>query len=191
MHFMIPEWLSLIDVAYVAVALLFAMGGLQRGFAGQVAHVITFLAVGATLFFAYPSIFSYMGRLFRNLNETYMMWLILAGLAVLTVVFFVYLSKLLANVLKTQISDRSDRVYGFTLGFIRGALVAVFFMVFLVLLGAEKSYTILSEKSRVGQFVCYEMVPRIQPHLNKDSVGDGFDKMREALIYQEEAGVVE
>ncbi len=186
----IPDWLSMIDVAYVAVALLFALGGLQKGFAGQVAHVITFLALGTALFFAYPAIYSYLGRLFRNLNETYMMWLILAGLAVLAIVFFVFVSKLLANVLKTQISDKSDRVYGFALGFVRGALVALFVMVFLVILGPPKFYDSLRMKSRVGKLVCYEMVPRIQPHLNKSTVNENFDKMREALIYQEEAGVL-
>lgn len=191
MDSMIPAWLSLIDVAYVAVALLFALGGLQKGFASQVAHIITFVALGVFLFFAYPSIYTYLGRLFRNLNEIYMMWLILAGLAVLTVVFFIYLSKLLANLLKMQISDRTDRIYGFSLGFIRGALMALFAMLFLVILGSEKFYTVLSEKSHVGRLVCYEMAPRIQPHLNKDSVGDGFDRMREALIYQEEAGLPE
>ncbi|RKX42754.1 MAG: hypothetical protein DRP64_09315 [Verrucomicrobia bacterium] len=188
---MIPEWLSLIDVAYVAVALLFALGGFQKGFAGQVAHIITFVALGAFLFFAYPAIFSYLGRLFRDLNETYMMWLILAGLAVLTIVFYIFVSKLLANVLKTQISDRSDRAYGFTLGFIRGALLALFAMVFLVILGPPKFYDSFHMKSRVGRLVCYEMVPRIQPRVNKSTVGEGFDKMREALIYQEEAGLPE
>jgi uncharacterized membrane protein required for colicin V production len=188
---MIPEWLSLIDIAYIAAALLFALGGLQKGFASQVAHIITFVTLGAVLFFAYPSIYTYMGRLFRNLNETYMMWLILAGLAVLTIVFFIYITKLLANVLKMQISDRTDRVYGFILGFIRGALVALFVLLFIVILGSEKFYAVLSEKSRIGQLVCYEMVPRIQPHLNRESVGGGFDRMREALIYQEEAGLPE
>lgn len=188
---MIPEWLSLIDVAYVAATLLFAMGGLQRGFAGQVAHVITFLAMGAVLFFAYPHIFSYMGRLFRNMNETVMMWLILAGLAVLMIVFFIFLSKVLANLLKTQISDRSDRVYGFILGFIRGALVTVFIMIFMVILGTPKVYDSFRTKSHVGKLVCYEMVPRIQPHMTRAVLEDRVDKLRDALIYQEEAGVVE
>ncbi len=188
---MIPDWLSLIDVAYVAVALLFALGGFQKGFAGQVAHVITFVALGAFLFFAYPAIFSYLGRLFRNLNETYMMWLILAGLAVLAIVFFIFVSKLLANVLKTQISDRSDRAYGFILGLVRGVLVTLFAMVFLVILGPPKFYDSFHTKSYVGKLVCYEIVPRIQPRLNESTVGEGFDKMREALIYQEEAGVLE
>jgi len=186
---MIPEWLSLIDVAYVAVALLFALGGLQKGFAGQVAHVVTFLALGAALFFAYPAIFSYLGRLFRNLNETYMMWLILAGLAALAIVFFILLSKLLANVLKTQISDRSDRVYGFSLGFVHGGLVALFAMVFLVILGSPEVYDRLRMKSHVGKLVCYEMVPRIQPHMTKAVLEDRVNQLREALIYQEEAGL--
>lgn len=186
-----PEWLSLIDVAYVAVALLFALGGFQKGFAGQVAHILTFVAAGIFLFFAYPKIFDYFGRLFRNLNETYMMWLILAGVAVLSILFFIYVSKLLANVLKMQISEQTDSVYGFILGLIRGALMALFAMIFLVILGSPKFYEAFSEKSRVGQLVCYELVPRIQPRLNKSTVGEKFDKMREALIYQEEAGVVE
>ena len=188
---MMPEWLSLVDVAFVAVALLFALGGLQKGFAGQVAHIITFVALGAFLFFAYPAIFSYFGRLFRNLNEVYMMWLILAGLAVLTFFFYLYVTKLLANLLKAQISDRSDRFYGFVLGSVRGALMALLALVFLVILGSERFYDHLSEKSQVGRLVCYEMVPRIQPRLNKSTVGESFDKMREALIYQEEAGAEE
>jgi len=188
---MIPTWLSLIDVAVIAMMLLFALGGLQKGFASQLAHIITFSGMGIFLFFAYPPIFTYLGRLFRNLDETYMMWLILTGLVALTVVFFIFVSKLLANVLKMQISDRTDRVYGFTLGFVRGVLVTLITLVFLVILGSEKIYTVFSEKSYIGQFVCYEMVPRIQPRLKKSSVESRFDQMRDALIYQEEAGVVD
>ena len=188
---MVPEWLSLIDVAFVAMALLFALGGFQNGFASQVAHVITFVALSIFLFFAYPSIFSYLGRLFRDLNETYIMWLILTGLAVLTIVFFVYVSKLLANVLKMQISNRSDHVYGFTLGFIRGVLVTLTIMVFLVLLGSSKFYETFSMKSKAGKLVCYELVPRIQPHLTPAVMEDRIDQLREALIYQEEGGLLE
>ena len=188
---MIPDWLSLIDVAFVAMALLFAMGGFQQGFAGQVAHVITFLVLGVALFFAYPALFSYMGRLFRNLNETYMMWIILAGLAVLTILFFHLIGKLLANVLKTQISDRADRAYGFILGFIRGVLVTLLIMIFLVILGPTKFYEGFRVKSQVGKLVCYEMVPRIQPHLTRAVLEERVNKLREVLIYQEEAGVLE
>ena len=186
---MMPEWLSLIDIAFVAVALLFAMGGLQRGFASQVAHIITFVALGVFLFFAYPSVFNYLGGVFRNLNETYIMWMILAGLAVLTIVFFIYVSKLIASLLKLQISDRSDRFYGFILGFVRGALVALFALVFLVILGSPKFYDTLRVKSHVGRLVCYEMVPRIQPHLTRATLEERVEKLRRALINQKEAGL--
>jgi uncharacterized membrane protein required for colicin V production len=189
---MVPNWLSLIDIAFIAAALLFALGGFQKGFAGQVAHVITSVTLAVFLFFAYPSIYTYLGRVFRNLNETYIMWLVLAGLAALTVGFFMAVNKLLANVLKTQISDRTDRAYGFTLGFIRGVLVMTFVMIFLVLLDSTgKTYDKFRAKSRVGKLVCYELVPRIQPHMTRAVLEERIDKLREALIYQEDAGVLD
>lgn len=185
---MVPDWLSLVDVAFLGVALLFALGGFQKGFASQIAHILAFVALGVALFFLYPSLFSHMGRLFRNLNETYMMWMILAGLGVLTVIFFIYTTKLLANVLKTQISDRSDRTYGFILGFVRGALMALLAMVFIVILGPPRFYEQFSAKSKVGRLVCTEMVPRIQPHMTPSVLQERVNKWREALIYQEEGG---
>ena len=188
---MIPEWLSLIDVAVVAMALLVALGGLQKGFASQVAHIITFAAMGAFLFLAYPHIYNTMGRLFRSLDERSTIWLLLAGVVVLAVIFFVLVNKLLANILKMQISDKTDRVYGFILGFIRGGLAVLILMVFMVILGSEHIYTVLSEKSQVGRFVCRDLVPRIQPHISKKSGESGFDRMREALIKQNDAGVIE
>ena len=188
---MMPEWLSLIDVAFVAVALLFALGGLQKGFASQVAHIVALTGLGVALLLAYPAVFNFLGGLFRNLNETYMTWMLLAGLVVLTVLFFMFITKLLAGVVRMQISDRSDRVYGFMLGLVRGAIMTLIAMVLLVILGSQKFDTVFSDKSRIGRFVCFELVPRIQPRLNKSTVGDGFDKMREALIHQEEAGIPE
>jgi uncharacterized membrane protein required for colicin V production len=188
---MVPEWLSLIDIAFIAVALLFALGGLQKGFANQVAHLLTLMGMGAALLVAYPAVFTFLGRIFRNLNETYMTWILMAGVIVLTVLFFILITKILAGFLRMQISDRSDRVYGFLLGFVRGAVMTLIIMALLVILGSAKFDTVFSEKSRIGRFVCFELVPRIQPRLNKSSVGDGFDRMREALIHQEEAGVVE
>jgi uncharacterized membrane protein required for colicin V production len=189
---MLPNWLSLIDVAFAATVLLFAMGGFQKGFAGQVAHVITSLSLVIFLFFAYPTIYTYLGGVFRNMEGTFIMWLILAGLAVLTVVFYMFVNKLLANILKTQISDRSDRAYGFSLGLIRGVVVTTLIMIFLVILDSSgKSYETFRMKSRVGKIVCYDLVPRIQPHMTRSVLEERVNKLREALIYQEDAGVLE
>jgi uncharacterized membrane protein required for colicin V production len=188
---MIPDWLSLVDIAYVAGVVLFGMSGFHKGFSGQVAHFLTTIALAAFLFFAYPSIYSYFGRIFRNLNETYMMWLILAGVAVLTLMVFLWVSKVVEKVLKTQISERSDRFYGTSLGLLRGALVALLIMVFLVMLGPPHIYDKFRSKSQVGKLVCYELVPRIQPHLTRSDLEERVDKLKEALLHQEEAGVLE
>ena len=37
---MMPVWFSFVDMAFLGVALLFAWGGFQKGFAGQVAHIM-------------------------------------------------------------------------------------------------------------------------------------------------------
>lgn len=183
---MIPEWLSLIDVAFLVVAFLFGLSGFQKGFAGQVAHVITFLVLGVALFFGYRSIMGYFRRLLQDLPETYITWLAIAGLVVLAIVFFILVSKLLANVLKTQISNQSDCGYGFILGFVRGALVALFVMVFLVILGPAEFQETLCFKSQAGRLVCNELVPCIRPHVTPAAREEYIDALHEALIHQEE-----
>ena len=188
---MIPDWFSFVDMAFLGVALLFAWGGFQKGFAGQVAHILTCLIMGVFLFFAYPAIYSYLSRVLRNVEEAYLMWLLLVCLAALTFGVFVLSSKMLASLLKAQISDRSDHAYGFMLGFIRGALVALFAMIFIVMLGPPRFYDSFRVKSYVGREVCYNLVPRIQPHLNRATLEEKTKEWKLKLLEQQEAGVLE
>lgn len=187
---MIPDWLSFIDVLFVGVALLFAFGGFQRGFAGQVAHVAALVIMGVTLFFAYPVIFQKLKQSFREADETYMMWLIVVGLAVLAFVLFVIISKMLASLLKTQISNRSDKAYGFVMGFFRGALLALLAMILLVMLGPLSIYDRLEDKSRVGQVICHDLIPRIQPHFDRDSLESKVQILKDRLLEQEDGGFI-
>ena len=188
---MIPEWLSFIDVAFLGAALLFAWGGFQKGFAAQIAHILTCLIMGVFLFFAYPAIYNFLSGIFRNLEEAYLMWLLLVCLAALTFGVFVLSNKMLASLLKAQISKRSDHVYGFMLGFIRGALVALFAMIFIVMLGPPRFYDSFRMKSYVGRQVCYNLVPRIQPHLNRATLEGKVKEWKLKLLEQQEAGVLE
>jgi uncharacterized membrane protein required for colicin V production len=188
---MIPDWLSWIDVAFAGVALLFAWGGFQKGFAGQVAHILTFVIMGVALFFAYPAIFEYFSRIFRSVSQIYLMWLILAGLLILAIGIFLLFTKLLARMLKTQISERSDAAYGLLLGLVRGLLVALFGMIFLVMLDSSgKNYDACRSKSYVGKLVCYELVPRIQPRL-APALERNIQELKDKLMEREEAGVLE
>ena len=162
---MIPEWFSFVDVVFFCVALLLAVGGYQRGFAGQVAHVLTFLVVVLLLFFTYPSVFTYLESRFYDVDATYLMWALFFGLMLLALGFFSLIGRFLMKVLRVQFSSKSDHLYGFLLGFARGALMALLGMVFLVILGPPEFRECFRAKSPVGKLVCNEMVPHIQPHL--------------------------
>ncbi|VGO17359.1 hypothetical protein PDESU_05955 [Pontiella desulfatans] len=186
-----PEWLSLIDVAFVAVAVFFAWSGFQKGFAAQVAHILSFLIMGGFLFFAYPTIFSYYRRLFRSVEETYLMWLILAGMAVLAIFAFVVFSRVLAKMLKAQSSEIADGVYGFFLGLVRGLLTALVVLILLVMVDTTGRVSgRIGVKSFIGQFVCQTLVPRIQPRL-APVLEENIQLIKKKLLEQEEAGQLE
>ncbi|MCK5676786.1 MAG: CvpA family protein [Verrucomicrobia bacterium] len=186
-----PDWLSLVDVGFVAVALLFAWSGFQKGFAGQVAHILTFVIMGGVLFFAYPAIFSYFDRMFRSVDEIYLMWLILGGIVVLAILIFLLFCKILANLLKAQITEGADGAYGLVLGLIRGLLAGLFAMIFLVMLDSSgRVYDKFSSKSYSGKFVCRELVPRIQPRL-APALERNIQQIKNKLLEQEEGGKLE
>lgn len=186
-----PEWLSYIDIAFVIIVFLFAWGGSQKGFAAQLAHTLTFAIFGVLLFYAYPATTEYLSRVFRDLHETYLMWLLLAAFIVLGVLIFILMNKMLAGIIKMQLSDKADQVNGFILGLIRGLLTALLVMTLLILLGSERTYQMFSAKSYVGQVVCREFVPRIQPHVNRSVVSEKVDAVRNKMLQREEGGKLE
>ncbi|QBG48358.1 CvpA family protein [Verrucomicrobia bacterium S94] len=185
---MLPDWLSLIDAAYVLIVGLFAWNGLQKGFSAQVAHVITFIAVGALLFFAYPYCFAYFGRIFRNLEETYLMWILLCLLLLAAVGIFVLLSKILAAVLKANASETADAAWGAVLGLVHGAMFGLIALIVLVMIDRTgAAYDKLRIKSYVGKTVCYKLVPRVQPRLTA-LYENKIREWKAELLRREEAG---
>ncbi|MDF7825804.1 CvpA family protein [Pontiellaceae bacterium B12227] len=186
-----PAWLSLVDVVVVMVIALFAWGGFQKGFASQIAYVITFICGGILLFFVYPMMFSYFGRVFRELQETYLMWVILATLLVLVIALYMLFSKLLAGLLKMQISSRADHGWGLALGLTRGILTSLLIMILVVMLERSgKVYDLFCAKSYAGDLVCREIVPRIQPRLTA-LYESKIDSWKAELMKQEEAGDID
>ena len=186
---MVPGWFSFVDLAFLGVALLLAVGGFQRGLAAQVVHVATFVVMGLLLYFTYPPVFSFLERLFPDVDPAYLMWALFFGLLLLAIGCFSLIGKLLAKSLKVRVSPGSDHVYGFALGFARGALMALLGMVFLVILGPPEFRECFRAKSQVGKLVCNQMVPHIQPRIPRAKV-EGISRVKSALLYQEEAGVL-
>ena len=189
---MLPTWLSLVDVLFLVIVLMFTWGGFQKGFAAQLAHVLTFLFGGLLLFFAYPALYAYFGRIFRRLQEAYLMWMLLALLAVVCIGLFILFSKLLAKVIKAQISDGADAGWGIVFGLFRGVLAALLMMILLVMLDRSgTSYDRMRMKSYVGKAVCYEIVPRIQPRLTSLYENKIRDWQSELLKQDEAAGDID
>ena len=186
-----PEWLSLIDVAVAVIIFLFAWGGSQKGFAAQMSHVITFIIFAILLFFGYPFATEFFSRIFRNLHELYLTWLLVAACIALTVLAFRLVSRLLAHIMKPEDSEASDKVGGFFFGAIRGVLTVLLAMTLMVILGTERLYQTFNAKSRVGQLVCRELVPRVHPHVNRGVVGEKVDRVRNKMLQREEAGKLE
>ncbi len=187
----ISNWLNFIDVAFVLVVLLSAWGGFQQGFARQLSHILTFLLAGILLFFAYPYIYSSLGRLFRNIDEEIIMWALMAGLVILSIFAFIFITRMISGLLKKQIAESTDHVYGMVLGMVRGTMFALLFMIFIVMLGPQHVEDTLVHRSRSGRFVCLKMVPRIRPHLSRPIIKEKTRKWQEFLLDQEEAGVLE
>lgn len=188
---MIPDWLSWLDVSFLFAVLLFAWGGFQKGFAAQLAHVLSFFAFGILLFFAYPFLFSYFGGVFRNLEETYLMWMLLMTLLILGIALFMLFSKLLAGLLKLQVSDRADQGWGFAFGLFRGALTVLIGLIILVMVDRTGgAYDHLRTKSQVGKLVCYKLVPGIQPHITA-LYDDKIEGWKAELMHREEAGDID
>ncbi|MDF7801921.1 CvpA family protein [Pontiellaceae bacterium B1224] len=188
---MIPNWLSWLDVSFMVAVLLFAWGGYQKGFAAQLAPLLTFAASCVLLFFAYPFLFSYFGKVFRNLEETYLMWMLLITLLVLGIALFILFSKLLAGLLKLQISERADQVWGFVFGSFRGVFTVLLALIILVMVDRTGgSYDRLRAKSQVGKLVCYKVVPVIQPRLTalyENKISD----WKTELLKRDEAGDID
>ncbi|HEY5653680.1 MAG TPA: CvpA family protein [Pontiella sp.] len=177
-----PYWLSWVDIVFAGAVLLFAWRGSQNGFAAQVAHILTFIAMGICLFFAYPFLFNYLGRVFRDVQDSYWVWLLLAGTVAVAIGVFKLMARLLAKWLEREISATADCIWGFILGLSRGALFCMIIMIFSVLMdGSHTTYESFRAKSYVGKTVCNDLIPHIQPRLSKAVLGEKVQSVRDRM----------
>ena len=66
------------------------------------AHFLTVLIFGGLFYFGYRPLFIVMARLFRGIDDAYIMWLLAVGLLVLAFVIFILISKLLGPIAESQ-----------------------------------------------------------------------------------------
>jgi uncharacterized membrane protein required for colicin V production len=185
-----PEWFSFIDLLVIAVVLLFSLGGFQKGFAGQLAQLISFALFTVALLFAYPHLFGWVEGFFSKVSDRSLMWMLVLLFLVAGLIGYILINKLLAACLQLNMSDSSDRFLGMVLGLLRGGFIVLFLMTFSVMLGPVNIYQVLSKNGWTGRLVCYEVVPRVQPQLTRSSFDARVRAIRANLRNQEEAGDV-
>jgi len=183
---MFPENIMLLDVLIAGVVFAFALSGLVKGLSGEIAHVITLIALGLTLFFVYPHIYRHLYHTFDQANPQLLKWLLLIALALLSFFSLGLISRMLTGILKSQFSVGTDKFWGFMFGFVRGGFLMLIVLIFVGILGPTRLRNILAGRSRIGGFICNEVVPVVQPYamerLNSlDGVSEKVEKIREII----------
>jgi uncharacterized membrane protein required for colicin V production len=180
--------MSYVDAILMVVCLLFALGGFQKGFAGQIAQLTTFVCAMIGLFFFYPFLFSLARDSFTRVDDTYLMWVLLAVFLLVALIIYIGVTRLMAMAIKSQITESSDRALGMLLGMFRGIFIIVFVMMFSVMLGPVRCYEEVRGRSGIGRFVCDEMVPRVQPHMTRANFRAKLLRVRSGLRNTKEHG---
>ncbi|MCF7848218.1 MAG: CvpA family protein [Kiritimatiellales bacterium] len=175
-----------IDMIAGVLVLLFAVFGCRKGLSGEIAHIVALLALAAGLFFIYPHVYHFIYTRLDQVSPHLLMWLLLMLLVVLAFFCLGMVTRLLAGMLKAQFSAGADKFFGFVFGFVRGTFLVAIVMIFMGILGPPRLYDMLSGQSVAGRFVCYKLIPRVQPHFDRLNVKDKVNEMRGKLKAEEQ-----
>ena len=184
---MMHTWLNWVDIIGFLIVLFSSMGGYQSGFAKIVAQLVSFITFVFCLFFVYPPLHEYVREVYSWLGESYLVWALLLSIVLFSYLLFSLSTRLLIHLLKRQVSERTDRIYGATLGFCRGILLLFSVLVFLAMVGPKNLRKLMKEDSHMGRFVIMKAVPYIQPYLSEETIGDEIRKLQDRLMVRPDA----
>ncbi|NOU36728.1 MAG: CvpA family protein [Kiritimatiellaceae bacterium] len=175
-----PETFYTIDILFVVFVLLFTFSGTKTGLAGELAHVMTLLALLAGVCFFYPQLIDLASNYWRALPPTAVKIIVPAGMLLTAVLLFVLVRLLIKQLLKDKLGEAADKVAGGLVGTLRGVLFGMAVFTGISLIPNDSLYQTLSEKSSIGGWVCNTLTPWSQSHLKelpvlKDNVSDRLD----------------
>jgi uncharacterized membrane protein required for colicin V production len=181
-----PEMLFTIDILFAAFVLFFAVSGARNGFSGELAHVVTLVALLAGVCFYYPQLTGLAADYWQALPESAVRILVPIVLVLAAALLFVAVRALFKQLFKSKLGGPADKIAGGLTGALRGALFGLAFLAGLSLIPDDSLYRALSEKSSVGSWVCNTLTPWAQSHavglpVLKDKTGEQPDEMSEPL----------
>lgn len=161
-----PEMLYTIDILFVLFVLFFAVRGVWNGLSGELANVITLLALLTGFCFFYPQLTD-LAKDHWNLPAAALRFIVPAVLILASVLLFVLLRILFRQMLKEQADTNADKVGGVLVGMLRGILLGLTVFVGLSLIPNDALYRVLSEKSAIGGWVCNTLTPWAAPRIGE------------------------
>ncbi len=167
-----PEMLYTIDILFAVFVLFFAVGGLLRGLAGELASLLTLLILLVWICFFYPSLTQFAARNWSPLSGTIIQGVVLLVLLLAALILSYLMNILFKQMFKSRVGEITNRLIGSGIGLLRGALIGLSLFAALSLLPNEKLYAMLSEKSAIGGWVCNRFTPWLYPRLMELPVFD-------------------
>ncbi len=174
-----PEVLYTIDILFAALVLLFAFRGTKNGLSGELAHVVTLVALLAGVCFYYPRLTELASDYWRALPESAVRIAVPVVLVLAAVLLFVVVRALFKQLFKSKLGGPVDKIAGGLVGALRGILFGLAVLAGLSLIPNDSLYRALSEKSSIGAWVCNTLTPWAQSHAGDLPVLK--DKMSEQL----------
>lgn len=177
-----PEQLYTIDILFAAFVLIFVFSGIKHGLSGELAHVVTLIALLTGICFFYPQLTDLATEYWRALPETAVRIAVPLVMLLAAVLIFFLVRALCKKLFQSKLSETADKAAGGLVGILRGVLMGLTVFSAISLIPNDALYQTLSEKSSVGAWVCNTLTPWAQPRIMelpvlKDKVNERLDDM--------------
>ncbi len=174
-----PEQFYTIDILFAVFVLLFVFSGIKHGLSGEIAHVVTLVALLTGVCFFYSQLTQLVSDHWRALSPSAVQIAVPVVMLLAAALLFLLLRALFKQLLKDKLGESADKIAGGLAGALRGALLGSAVLVGLSLIPNDSLYQTLSKKSSIGAWVCNTLTPWAQPRVMELPVLK--DKMSEKL----------
>lgn len=160
-----PESFYTIDILFAVCVIFFAIIGTRHGLSGELAHVVTLLALLVAFCFFYPQLMQLADDYWPSLPPVAVQIIVPAVLLLAAALLFMMMRALFKKLLGSKLGEVPDKIAGGLAGALRGGLFGLVAFAGLSLIPSDSLYRALSEKSSVGGWVCKSLTPWLQPRI--------------------------
>lgn len=177
-----PEMIYTIDILFAVFVVAVAVSGTRHGLSGELAHLITLIALLAGFCFFYPQLTQSASDHWSVLPPEAVRVVVPLVLVLAAVLIFILVRALFKQMLKDKLGEAADKFIGGLAGAVRGTVLGLAVFSGISLIPNDTLYRMLSEKSSIGGWVCNTLTPWLQPRIMelpvlKDKVSERLDEI--------------